>query len=156
MTPSCVMKKDQMSAARIRGDETHSAFSFVTGCFLSSSCSSGRSSTTTPTRIPPSPARMRLWPSGGATSSRSSARRTTPGGRPVTRETAAVARDWSLRRSFTRGGRPPRQRGVFSRGSLNTFVCLCNRRVTLQRPKALFTPRGVKPPGDESDRQTLH
>ncbi|CAF97629.1 unnamed protein product, partial [Tetraodon nigroviridis] len=108
------------------------------------SCSCGRCSTTTPARTPPSPVRTRPWPSGGGTSSRLSARRTTPGGRPVTRGTAALGRDLVPRRTAAEGG-PARRRD--RRGPVFTLrSAFFDRRMALQRPRALFKPERVKAP----------
>lgn len=134
-----------------RGNEATQHIFLFDRLFPVLSCSSERCSTTTPARIPPSPARTRPWPSGGGTSSRLSARRTRPGGRPVTRGTARVARDSSPQRSFSRGGRPGTSDHLGA--TQNLYFTFGNRRVVLQRPKAIFKPGTVKAPGDESKRQ---
>lgn len=95
-------------------------------------------------------------PLKGVTSSRLSAWRMTPGGRPVTSRTATVELDSSPRRSCMKGLFPAFKSLDFKILNGHTypafilpfFFLAYYRRVALQRPKALFQPQRVKPPGD--------
>ena len=107
-------------------------------------------------RIPPSHARRLHWPLKGVTCSRLSARRMTHGGRPVTLETATVRPGSSPQSSCMKGDLFMLLRhSLFqqNRTEMGTKSCFVSaafyRRVALQRPRALFQPRPVKPPGEE-------